>query len=228
MRRPCLIILTMLFLAVAVAAAAKDTAQYFRLLEAENYALDMLYSSDLERVYVQVEFSVDRASLDPEARYGLFLDSGAIIQSIMVGGLDQTSYEVSNLKPALFKPKLNQPELLLENSPNGFLGINLPALPQLPPIVQVKLWYYLPVPPVTEQKNQSLATGLDAKRYWYPRNVHHDARVDLKLTTVKFFTLQIEDVAAPRVDGEFGRIHEISFSDKAKKPVSFRLIRDRS
>lgn len=228
MRRPCLIILTMLFLAVAVVAAAKDGAQYFRLLEAQEYALDMLYSSELERVYVQVEFSVDRASLDPEARYGMFLDNSAIVQAIMVGGLDQTSYQVSNLKPALFKPKLNQPELLLENSPNGFLGINLPALSQLPPIVQIKLWYYLPVPPVTEQKDQNLATDLDAKRYWYPRNIHGDAKVNLKLTTVKYFILQIGDVAAPRVDGEFGRVHEISYTDKAKKPATFRLIRDRS
>ncbi|MBW6514019.1 MAG: hypothetical protein K0B87_04615 [Candidatus Syntrophosphaera sp.] len=226
MRRISVIFILALLLASGLRAQNDADALYFKLLEAEEYELDTFYSSELQRLYVQVDFDIPKSQLDPAYHYGVFLERDAQFQSTTISGQYGSHYLVSNLMPEHFVPGLTKPELLNWDSPAIFYGLSLDNYDRMPEIVHFRLWYYLRIPPFKLDETQKLSTGLDANQFWYPRNISTGSKVKLKLTTIPYMTLLVGNAYAAHIDKQYSRIHSITFIETVEHPSSFRLVRD--
>lgn len=226
MRRLLFIFVLSLLLASGLGAQNSADALYFKLLQAEDYELDTFFSTELQRLYVQIDFDVPKTELDPTYNYGVFLDRDAQFQSITVSGQYSSHYLVNNLKPEHFVPGLTQPELLDWDSQVTFYGLSLANYESLQEIVHFRIWYYLRIPPFTLDDTQKLSTGLDAQQCWYPRNINTSSSVKLKLTTIPYISLRIGNREAEKVDKQYSRTHTITFVESVDQPRSFTLIRD--
>ncbi|MGC9362257.1 MAG: hypothetical protein ACP5F3_04935 [Candidatus Syntrophosphaera sp.] len=199
---------------------------YFKLLEAEEYDLDVFYSSELQRLYVQVDFEIPKNELDPTFHYGVFLERDAQFQAFTVDGKTGKHYLVNNLLPEHFVPGLTKPELLNWNSPVLFRGFYLPDLENLPETVHFRMWYYLRVPPFKLDGQQMLTTGLDAGQFWYPRNTNTMSRVNVRMTTIPYISVMVGSNIASQFDKQYSRIHTLSYVESVDQPSSLVLIRD--
>lgn len=216
------------FLLLVMGLAAQDSpaALRFKLLEADEYDLDMFYSTELQRLYMQVDFDISKEKLDPAFYYGVFLHKDAQIQAITVSGNYESHYWANNIQPEHFLPELIQPELLVWNSPVFFFGIHLNSLQKYPATPHFRIWYYLDVPPFRLDEANKLTTGLDAREFWYPRNLSQESKVNITMTTTPFITLRVGNNFASKVDKQYSRIHKSTYIETPGQPCGFRLIRD--
>ncbi len=226
MRRLYILIILILMLTVGLWAQKESSPLYFRLLESEKYNLDMFYSTELQRLYVQLDFDIPKSSLDPAAHYGVFLIKDALFQNVMISGKFASHYFVNNLVPQHFVPELTKTELLKDDSPAKFYGFTIKDFADLPELVHVRMWYYLTVPVFKIDEMNKLSTYLDAEKFWYPRNFTSSSTVELKLTTTPFMTLLVNNSYAPQTDKQYSRIHNSTFLEIPHQPASVRLIRD--
>ncbi len=226
MRRTINLIALLLLLVGGLAAQDTASALRFKLLESDEYELDMFYSTELQRLYMQVDFDISKSQLDSDYYYGVFLHKDAQMQAIAVSGNYESHYWVDNLQPEHFGPELNQPELLVWNSPALFFGIRLSNFAKYPETAHFKIWYYLDVPPFRLDDGNKLSTGLDARDFWYPRNLNQDSKVKLTMTTTPYMSLRVGNSFASNVDKQYSRTHKNTYIETPGQPCGFRLIRD--
>ena len=226
MRRTYLLIALLLSLTAGIVAQDTAAAFRFKLLEAGEYELDMFYSTELQRLYMQVDFDIPGEELSPGYYYGVFLHKDAQIQAITVSGNFESHYWVNNLQPEHFEPELIQPELLVWNSPARFFGIHLNSLEKYPETPHFRIWYYLEVPPFRLDETNKLTTGLDAAEFWYPRNLSRETTVQVTMTTTPYMSLRVGDTFASKLDKQFSRTHKNTYVETPSQPCGFRLVRD--
>jgi hypothetical protein len=226
MRRFILLTLVALLLAAGLAAQEHTAALKFKLLEAAEYNLDMFYSSELQRLYVQLDFDIPKSNLDPQYHYGVFLDKGAQFQAITISGNYESHYWVNNLQPEHFEPVLTQRSLLSADCPALFFGLSMNDFDKLPDTAHYRIWYYLSVPPFQLDSSQKLSTGIEASQYWYPRNMSSPSTVNLKLTTTPYLTLLVGNSFAAKDDKDFSRVHTSNYIESVDNPCSLKLIRE--
>lgn len=219
------IFILLLLAATLVAQADNDTIR-FTLLDAAEYDLDMFYSTDLGRLFMQVDFDIPKSELNPKLYYGVFLEQHSYIQSVTVSGFYEGNYLVQNLDANHFEPVLPKPELLYADSPARFYGINLNHYADYPETAHFRIWYYTEVPAFTLNDRQQLSTGLRGDQFWYPRSLKRNNTVRLTLTTTPYLTLLVGNSYAAKTDEQYTRIHKETFIETAEQPVSFALIRD--
>lgn len=225
MRRMIFLLLAILACAIGLRAAEADSLD-FKLLAAETYSLDMFYSSELQRMYVQLDFDIPKSALSPDYRYGALLDADAVFQSIEVAGNYENHYRVKNLEPENFAPPQPQAAWLDEKAPARFFGLPLGDWQSLPQKVHFRFWYYTSVDPFTTDSRGVASTGLEPDRFWYPRNTGAASTVQLKLTTTPYMVLRIGENSVTRTDSQYSRVHETTFTENPAEPVALRLIRD--
>jgi hypothetical protein len=226
MHRVIVLISLSLILAAGLGAQIDTAALYFKLLEAEEYDLDMFYSSELHRLYVQVDFEILKNELDPSYHYGVFLERDAQFQAFTISGQVGEHYRVNNLSPEHFVMGLTHPELLDWDSSVSFRGLYLHNFDELPENLHFRLWYYLRVPPFKLDANQKLTTVLDANQFWYPRNMRTKSKVNLRMITIPYISISIGNNLASQFDKQYSRIHTLSFEESVEQPSSLRFIRD--
>jgi len=225
MRRSFLLF-AILLLASLLAAQESPAALRFKLLEANEYELDMFYSTELRRLYMQVDFEIPKSQLNPEFYHGIFLHKDAQIQAISVSGKPENLYWVTDLVAEHFEPTLPQPELLVWNSPVRFFGIHLDHFAEYSSLTKFKIWYSIDLPTFELDGANKLSTGLDAREYWFPHNLYRDANVKLTLVTTPYMKLHLGNSVATSVDRQYSRTHTFTYTDSPLKPSGFRLIRD--
>ncbi len=226
MRRLYMTFALLFLFAIGLVAQENTAALKFKLLEADEYDLDMFYSTELQRLYMQVDFEVSKEDLDPQFYYGVFLHKGAQIQAITVSGSFESHYWANNLQPEHFDPVLVQPELLVWNSPALFYGIHLNNLAKYPEKPHFRIWYYIEVPPFRLDETNKLTTGLDASEFWYPRSLSKDCTVKITMTTTPYMSLRVGNSFASKLDKQYSRIHTNTYIETPAQPCGFRLIRD--
>jgi len=226
MRRKYMMFALLLLLALGLASQENTAALRFKLLEAGEYELDMFYSTELQRLYMQVDFELPKNELDPNFHYGVFLHKDAQIQAITVSGSFEAHYWANNLQPEHFEPHLVQPELLVWNSPARFFGIHLNNLDKYPETPHFRIWYYVQVPPFRLDETNKLTTGLDAAEFWYPRNLSRETTVQVTMTTTPYMSLRVGDTFASKLDKQFSRTHKNTYIETPSQPCGFRLVRD--
>ena len=226
MRRTFATIALLLLLTAGLAAQESSSAFGFKLLEANEYELDMFYSTELQRLYMQVDFELPKSQLDPSYYYGVFLHKDAQIQAITVSGNFEAHYWVNNLQPEHFEPVLIKPELLVWNSPALFYGIHLNNLDKYPDTPHFRIWYYLQIPPFSLDESNKLSTGISSAEFWYPRNLNRESTVSVTMTTTPYMSLMVGNNYASKLDKQYSRIHKNTFVETPNQPCCFRLIRD--
>ncbi|NLN85403.1 MAG: hypothetical protein GX135_04775 [Candidatus Cloacimonetes bacterium] len=224
--RRTIMFFALLLLASLLAAQESPAALSFKLLEANEYELDMFYSTELRRLYMQLDFEIPKSQLDPSFHYGFFLHKDAQIQSITVSGKNEKLYWVTNMVPEHFEPTLPQPELLAWNSPVRFFGIHLDKLRDYGEKAQFKIWYNIDIPTFELDGANKLSTGLDGTEFWHPHNLNQDTNIRLTLVTTPYMKLRLGKSFASSEDKQYSRTHKLSFIDSPTEPSGFRLIRD--
>lgn len=206
--------------------AAQESAPVFKLLEAEEYDIDVHYSTELQRLYFRVDFSVPAAELSGEAYYGLFLPKGMEFQSLTAAGKYLPRYQVKDLSAENFDPPLPQPELLAADYP-AELSVFLPrGLPSGEDEIPIRLWYNMPVPAFTVAPDHSLGAEISARQFWYPRNISRQSKVNVVMTSPPYISLLIGNNFASHSDGDYIRTHRSSYLETADQPCSLFLLRD--
>ena len=219
------VLLTLLFASLLVCLSAQEQKS-FKLLQAPEYDLDILYSSELVRLYVQVDFAIPRDQLDASSYYGVFLSSGAVFQRALVGGEYAPHFFVSNLVPEHFQPALPVAEVLNEESGVKFIGISLKDLDKFPETVTFRLWYILPVTSPASDSIGKPSFLIDGKQFWYPRNVHQVSTVKLNMLTTPRISVLIDKSFATQTDKDNSRQHTGTFLEMPDQPCSLRLSLD--
>ena len=227
MRLKVLAICLIIFATAVCLTADKSDSYEFQNLEADEYTLDMAYSAELGRLFVQLDFNIPRGKTEARLRYGLFLHKDAVLQSVIISDFVQQAYQVKNLRYKHFKPNLKQKELLAKDSPVSFYGIPRQDFDLLPRVVHYRIWYYLPVAPLARSENAELATVLDSGSFWYPRNLSRKSLVKVKLTTVPEISLRMWDLAITRTVNECSWVYSVTYTEDEDNPASVRLIENR-
>ncbi len=224
--RRTILIFALLLLASLLAAQESPAALRFKLLEANEYDLDMFYSTELRRLYMQIDFEIPKAQLDPSFYYGFFLHKDAQIQAITVSGKNEKLYWVTNMVAEHFEPTLPQPELLVWNSPARFFGIHLDNFRDYDQRARFKIWYSIDLPTFELDGANKLSTGLDGREFWHPHNLNRQANIRLTLVTTPYMKLRLGNSFASSEDKQYSRTHKLSYIDSPTEPNGFWLIRD--
>jgi len=193
---------------------------------ATDLSLDMRYSTELQRLYIQVDTQVEKSTIDNFALNGFFMIRNARLQGLWINGKSSKFMFVNNLKPENFNPALEQPQLLEPNSSARYHLIAMNDFADYPDLVHVRIHYYINVPDFQPNSLNQLYTVLEPDTFWYPRNLVSPTNVKMKVTTTTFIRLMLGDALVPYTDTDFQREHTATFRDDPAKPLSFRLMKD--
>lgn len=197
-----------------------------KLLPADRMDLDMRYSTEMKRLYVQADFTVAGAKLDTLSYFGVFLNRGAKIQSVTINNRASGHYFMQGLVPDHFDPVLPNAELVASDAPARFHGIVLSNFAQYGETVAFRIMYYLDVPEFAMNDMNMLCAGFAPESFWYPRNVMGRTAVNLNLHTTQFTELMLGNQLVAYKDTGFQRTHSSMFFDMPAQPLAFRLIRN--
>lgn len=226
MRKSICLIALLLLLGVGVFAQVIVPGAKFKLISPAELDLNMFYSTELQRLYVQADFELEKALLDPTQYNGVFLNRDARLQSLTIAGRGEGYYFVNNISPQHFEPELSYPELLKEDNPARFHGLSINNYQNYPDTVHVTLMYYLDLPEFRINEMNKLCSGFEANQYWYPHDLVSSTVVKVKLDTTPFYTLLLGNSFAQFTDKDFKRTHKCTFIAPPDQPVNLRLIKD--
>lgn len=191
-----------------------------------DLTLDMRYSTELQRLYMQVDTHVEKSTIDNFALNGFFMPRNARLQGLWINGKSSRFMFVGNLKPENFNPALEQPQMLEDSYPARYHMIPMNDFADYPDLVHIRILYYINVPNFQPNSLNQLYTVLEPDTFWYPRNIVSTTNVKMKVTTTTFIRLMLGDALVPYTDADFQREHIATFRDDPAKPLSFRLMKD--
>lgn len=213
MRRYFALLLCLLVVSVALNAQTGPAQMKFKLLGSNAYDVDMYFSSELQRLFIQVDYDMPKADLDTTSYFGIFLSKSASIQGMVINGTSCTGYEASGLSPDLFDPVIKNRELFDKSSPVAFSGLKLLSWDSLPDPVHVTLWYYLRIPTFTLNPINKLGFTLDSNKFWYPRDPSRLSTVRLKLRTSKNISFMCGNAVVTYTDNKTTRTYQTTYME---------------
>ena len=224
---------TALFLLLFLASAAlyaqvtvENVSPKVKFLPMESMDLNMRYSSEMQRLYVQVDFDVETARLDAYSYWGMFLNKNAKISGVMVNGVVSGHYLMQRLSPGHFDPVIAETKYLQAEAPVGFVGIDIRNMETYPDKVRIKFSYFLDIPEFTTNDFKVLNSGFPGEHFWYPHYLNGTTSVNLTLTTTQYFKLMLGNMTIGFKADEFTRTHQTTFFDMPGQPLSFRLMKE--
>lgn len=228
MRKIAILAFILLMICAAVYAQGEAPKQtvWAKVFPATEQNLDIRYSTELQRLYIQVDAKVQKSTIDNFALNGLFLPRNARVQGLWINGKSSKFLFVNNLKPENFNPPLEKPELLDEKGPARYHIMMMNDFADYPDVVPVRIVYYIDMPPLEPNSLDQLFTMLSPETFWYPRYILGTTTVKLKLVTTTFIRLMLGDALVPSSDKDYQREHVAGFRDDPAKPLSFRLMKE--
>ncbi len=226
MRRISGILILLLLLTTGLFAQQIEPGAKFKLLNANYYEVEMFHSSQLQRLFLQVDFDLPKSQVDPASYLGVFLPREARLEGLWVAGFREGYYFVNNLAPGHFQPVLPDPGLLAEDSAARFHGLSINNYEDYPDVVHFTLKYYINMPEFALNQANRMCSMLSPAMFWYPRNLSGNSTLKMKLTTTPYFTLQVGNSLPPPMDQDFKRKFECTVIDMPEQPLSLRLMKD--
>lgn len=193
---------------------------------ATDLNLDVRYSTELKRLYIQVDTQVAKTAIDNFALNGFFLPRDARIVGLWINGKPSRILFVGKLQPGNFNPAITSADLLSDNSPARYHVMALNGYAEYPDMVKVNLSYYLDMPDFQPNSLNQMYTLLKPDKFWYPRNINVPTNVKIKVVTTTYMRLMLGDALVPFTDKDYMREHVASFRDDPAEPLSFRLTRE--
>ncbi|MGI6197978.1 MAG: hypothetical protein ACOYIS_02455 [Candidatus Cloacimonadaceae bacterium] len=185
--------------------------------------MELRFSTELQRLYFQLEAIANKADIDDLAHNGFFLPKTARIQGVWLNG---KHIRLSYMPELTFNPPLEDESLLAADSPARFFILEIDDYPGLPEQVEVRINYYINMPPFKASTIGQQFTFLDPDCFWYPRNLSQGTNINFKLITTPRLRLSLGGSLVPYSDHDYKREHTANFTDDPAEPLSLRIIRD--
>lgn len=213
----------MFILAIGALGAQEAVPSKVKFLPLESMDLSMRYSSEIQRLYVQVDFDVETARLDSLSYWGVFLNKNAQISDVKVNGVVAAHYYLQGLVPEHFEPLVDA-KYLQADAPANFVGIVMGNVASYPEKVRVKFSYFMPVPAFAVNEMKTPNAFMAGDTFWYPHYLNGTVTVNLVLATTPYFELMLGDASMSSTVSDLARTHQSTILDMPGLPKSFRLL----
>lgn len=221
------IIVSLILLCVAIGLSAQEASTpetKFGLLSASVYNLEMRLSTEMQRLYVSAEFSLDKAKLSEANYHSLFLNEDARLEQIKINNVVSAPILTTNLVPEHFNPVLPVPALLDSNSVVICYSFNVANIATVDGMINFKIKYWLPLSEWIDNPEGYKCAGFMAEQYWFPRNLEGASTVNTKLLSSTSFKLELgADCTFTDKDGI--RTHRSTYQDSPENLAPFKLIK---
>lgn len=224
------IALFLMFALSAVALSAQVTVENVlpkvKLLPMDSMDLNMRYSSEMQRLYAQVDMDVDTSKLDADSYWGVFLNKEAKISGVMVNNTGSGHYLMRGLGVGNFEPPLADAKYLKPDAKAQFVGIDMRGLEAFPAKVHVSFNYFLDVPEFAANEIKMPNSGFAGDSFWYPHYLNDTISVNITLATTQYYKLMLGNMTIGFKAEDFLRKHQTTFFDMPGQPLNFRLIKE--
>lgn len=186
-----LLIMLLLGILFGILYAEKDQEKvYLSLFDAREYSLNMSMSTDANRLYSNVQFSVDSAHLQPAENYCFFLSKSNMLERIKLNGKSVPFSYVSGLDARHFEPRLENEALLSAEAPAYLISIDKKYLQQESGEIRVYIEYRSFLPAWTQDEGGREYLRWDTADFIYPKNVLSPAVLNLEFSCIPYFSLE--------------------------------------
>ncbi len=155
----------------------------FSLLKALDYQLNLTTGTSIGRLYVGVEYLVNKNELLNTDYYSFFLNQNAYLEKVQLNGVETRYNVTTNLHPKHFIPELPQPELLDGSLPVNCYSFDAAIFENLPEQIRVSLEYWLPLPAYQTGLDGRESISLGTLPFFYPRNLSESSQINVNLIT---------------------------------------------
>jgi hypothetical protein len=173
----------------------------YRILEAEEYNLELTSSRKLEKMYATLRFDIPKADLKKADHYSMFLACCAGIDRLKINGENAQYFVTTDLHPLHFVPVLRHEELIEAAAPVSCYSFDPELFDQ--EINSVYIEYHFPTPGWQTRADGSEVLHIGDIPFFYPRNIYTPAELSLTLNTTIFYSManadQISDKGSFRV-----------------------------
>lgn len=163
----------------------------YRLLEAQEYDLELTPSRPLGKMFAKLSFEISQAELEEADFYSLFLACCAKIDRMKINGEEVEYYTTTGLHPLHFAPELNRLELIEAGSPVICYSLDPSLFDQEQNTVYIE--YQMPMPLWQPRADGSEVLSLSDIPFFYPRNLYSPAELSLSLNTTTFYRMEDAD-----------------------------------
>ncbi|MDD2331091.1 MAG: hypothetical protein PHI68_00405 [Candidatus Cloacimonetes bacterium] len=196
-------------------------------LPAIDHDINVLVSKERNRIYFSDEFKVLKSDLATQDLKIFFLNRDLIVDKMSVNGVDYPINLIENLRPEHFNPPLRLQTMVNATQFSNVYSIFVPDNLALPDTVNLKLKYILATDKEFQYSEQEEShIRLRGQNFWYPRNLHKDESVILKVSASSKHKVEIQGVELGYELANFRRISRLSFLDKSNQPADFKLIEE--
>ena len=159
----------------------------YRLLEAQEYDLELTSSRKLGKMYATLRFDISKAELKEADHYSIFLACCVKIDRLKINGENAKYFVTTDLHPLHFVPVLRHEELIDANAPVSCYSFDPDLFDQ--EINSVYIEYYFPMPAWHIRANGSEVLRIGDIPFFYPRNIYIPAELSLTLNTTIYYNM---------------------------------------
>ncbi|MCB5265712.1 MAG: hypothetical protein PHT37_03430 [Candidatus Cloacimonetes bacterium] len=163
----------------------------YRILEAQEYDLELTSSKNLGKMYATLRFDISKAELEKADHYSIFLACCAGIDRLKINGENAKYYVTTDLHPLHFVPVLRHLELIEADTPATCYSFDPDLFDQ--EINSVYIEYQFPTPAWQTRPDGSEVLRIGDIPFFYPRNIYSPAELSLSLHTTTFYTMRNAD-----------------------------------
>jgi hypothetical protein len=163
----------------------------YRLLEAQEYDLQLTPGRRLGKIYAKLSFEVSQAELEEADFYSLFLACCVTIDRMKINGKEAEFFITTDLHPLHFAPELSRLELIEAGSPVVFYSFDPSLFNQEQNTVYIE--YQMPMPPWQTAGDGSEVLSLGDIPFFYPHNLYSPAELSVSVHTTTFYRMEDAD-----------------------------------
>ncbi len=192
----------------------------YRVLEAQEYNLELTPSRKLGKIFATLSFNISQEELEEADRYSMFLACCAGIDRLKINGKSADFYITTDLSPLHFVPVLRHAELIEAEAPVICYTFDPSVFDQEQNSVYIE--YHFTMPPWQKRADGSEILPIGEVPFFYPRNIYMPAELSLSIHTTTFY--KMENAAQITDKGNFRTIHK-TFIDAIDEDISLDLIK---
>lgn len=163
----------------------------YRILEAQEYNLELTSSRKLGKMYATLRFDILKAELEEADHYSMFLACCAGIDRLKINGENAKYFVTTELHPLHFVPVLRHEELIDANAPVFCYSFDPSLFDQ--EVNSVYIEYHFPTPAWQTRADGSEVLHIGDIPFFYPRNIYSPAELSLSLNTTTFYRMDNAD-----------------------------------
>lgn len=162
---------------------------YLSLFDAHEYTMNMTMSTEANRLYANVEFSVDSALLQEAENYCFFLSKKILLERVKINGKSVPFSYTTGLDARHFEPPLEDEMLLSPEAPVFCISIDKKHLQKEKGEIIVYLEYRSFLPDWNQDEQGRKYLLWNTADFIYPRNILKDTVLNLNFTCTPYYVL---------------------------------------